>query len=208
MALSTVTLQSTPSDPLIVYLARKPARHGVRTNALQVSEVFVNPYTAEILGQRSSGRVIVSREYLIPLIVRLHYSLLLGTAGVWIMGIAAIVWLPMLSVRRGEGAYKANYDVHRSLGIGLLPLWIVLAFTSVYLNFPNLVRSATAMFSPVTAMPLPAARPTDGPIVTPEQAVQRALASVPPARVRVYSRLREGVVLGAAHTARRGEPCR
>ena len=201
---SIVTLQSTASDPLIMYLAKKPARLGGSAEPLQASEVFVNPYTGGILGQRGSSRVIASREYLIPLIVRLHYSLLLGTVGVWIMGISAIIWLltsivglalawpatwrsltgwtGTLAVRRGEGAYKANYDVHRSLGVGLLPLWIVLAFTSVYLNFPNLVRLTTAMISPVTAMPLPAARPADYPIVTPEQAIHRALGSVPSAR--------------------------
>lgn len=207
---SIVTLQLTASDPLIMYLAKKPARLGGSAGPLPANEVFVNPYTGGILGQRGSGRFIISREYLIPLIVRLHYSLLLGAAGVWIMGIAAIIWLltsviglalgwpaawrgvagwiGALAVRRGEGAYKANYDVHRSLGVGLLPLWIVLAFTSVYLNFPNLVRVMTATVSPVTGMPLPEAPPDDYPTVTPEQAMQSVLASVPSARVFGFTR--------------------
>lgn len=207
---SIVTLPPTASDPLIMYLAKKPARLGGGAGPLEASEIFVDPYTGGILGQRGSGRVIISREYLIPLIVRLHYSLLLGTVGVWIMGASAVIWLltsvvglalawpatwrgltgwiGTLSVRRGVGAYKAAYDMHRSLGVGLLPLWIVLAFTSVYLNFPSLMRSATAMVSPATAMPLPATRPADYPIVTPEQAMHSALASVPSARVYGFTR--------------------
>lgn len=203
---STVTLPPRPDASLIAYLTAKPgAREGPA-----ISEVFVNPYTTEILGQRRAGQILLGREYLIPLLARLHSSLLLGSIGASVMGSAAIVWLlssviglalawpaawrhatgwwQTCVVRRRDGAFKMTYDVHRSFGVLLLPIWIVLAFTSVYLSFPNGVRSLAAVLSPVTPSPPGSSRWDGGPIVPPDEAVAAALAAVPAAAAFGFTR--------------------
>lgn len=207
---ATITLPTKPQDSLIVYLGRKPVADGGTGQELQFTEAFVNPYTAEILGQRRSGQVVFTREHLIPLLIRLHHSLLLGRVGVWMMGTSAIVWLltsilglalawpavwrrtsgwvQTLSVRRHEGRHKLHYDLHRALGVSLLPVWIVLAFTSVYLNFPGLIRATTAMFSPTTGPPVAPSNWAGGPIVTPDDAIASALAAVPSASAFGFTR--------------------
>ena len=192
-----------------------------------VAVVFKNPYPAgyvadvvtladkvagevgDILGARNRRQPLFSRDNLVPLLVRLHYSLLLATPGVWLMGAAAIVWLltsvvglalawpvawrhvtgwrATVSVRRHEGGYKLTYDLHRTLGVALLPIWLVLAFTSVYLSFPNMVRAATSRASTITPVPSrqappierPAETPAVTPTVTPDQAIAAAVAHVP-----------------------------
>lgn len=200
---STVTLPSRPDGPLIVYLSGKPVGLAGTGPRPEFSDAFVNPYTGEILGQRRAGRIVLGREYLIPLVVRLHDSLLLGPVGVWMLGGVAMVWLltsviglglawPVMwrnatgwmqtcSVRRGHGALTTTYDLHRSLGVVLLPIWIVLAFSSVYLSFPGAVRSTTALFSSVIALPVAKSEWVGGPIVTPDEAIANALAAVPSA---------------------------
>ena len=89
-----------------------------------------------------------------------------------------------------QGSLVLSYDLHRSLGVLLLPVWIVLAFTSVYLSFPNLVRSLTALVSPISAAAIPPPRSdNDGdPRITPDAAVARALAAVPEARAFGFTR--------------------
>jgi uncharacterized iron-regulated membrane protein len=138
------------------------------------------------------------------MLIRLHYSLLLESPGVWLMGTAAMVWLltslmglalawpmsshraaswrPIVTVRRNGGSYKLTYDVHRALGVALLPLWLVLAFTSLYLNFPGLIRAATMAVATVTAPPTRSAARMERPAVTPDQAIAMALAHVPAAK--------------------------
>ncbi len=195
---STITLQRQPDDSLIVYMNARP---GSDPGESLPSQAFVNPYSAEILGQRNRRQPVFSRENLVPMLIRLHHSLLLDTPGVWLMGGAAIVWLlttaigvalawptawrrltgwwPIVSVRTADGPYKLNYDLHRAIGVVLLPIWLVLAFTSVYLNFPGLVRGATAT---VTTISRPPSRPTTAhgsPAVTPDDAIARAVAAVP-----------------------------
>lgn len=211
---STVTLQTDPTDPLLVYLTTKvtDATAGAVTEkkVLEFNQAFVDPYTGDILGQINTSHLIFSREYLIPLIIRFHYSLLLEQPGVWLMGGCAIVWLltnfvglalswptmwgrlrswiPILSARYKQGSYKINYDLHRALGVALLPAWIVLSFTSIFLNLPGPVTAATAAFSPLTR---PAAgRPyrVGAPMITPDEAIQTALRQMPFARPYGFTR--------------------
>jgi uncharacterized iron-regulated membrane protein len=209
---STVTLPSRADGSLIAYLAAKPPTIGGTREAPEFSEVFVDPYTGRILGQRRAGGVRLERQYAMPLVVRLHYALLLGSAGVWIMGVVSIIWLATsliglalawpaawrraagwsgtVRVRGRQGPLKLGYDLHRSIGVVLLPVWIVLAFTSVYLSLPNLVRSLTALISPISAVAIPPPESeSDGePRVTPDAAVARALAAVPGARAFGFTR--------------------
>ena len=99
----------------------------------------------------------------------------------------AAAWLPIVSVRRA-GSYKVNYDLHRAFGVVLLPVFTVLAFSSVYLNLPDLVRNATSAFSPVTATPRRQRESAATPTVSPDQAIASALSVVPSARPAYLAR--------------------
>jgi uncharacterized iron-regulated membrane protein len=87
-------------------------------------------------------------------------------------------WRRILTVRHRDGSYKVNYDLHRALGVGLLPIWIALAFTSIYLNFPRLIRAATATMSTVTPPPSRPGMRGALPHIPPDDAIARALTRV------------------------------
>ena len=55
-------------------------------------QVFVNPYTGEILGDRLWGDITQGHKNLVPFIYRLHYSLALGTPGSYVLGVLALLW--------------------------------------------------------------------------------------------------------------------
>jgi uncharacterized iron-regulated membrane protein len=136
--------------------------------------VYVNQYTGEILGQRSSRGHGISLASIDSFILGLHFTLLMNEWGRWLMGVTALVWLitsliglalswprlwlrltswiPILSLRT-KGAYKANYDLHRAGGVWLLPVLIVLAFTSAALNLPEYLRPMVQVFSPLSRQP-------------------------------------------------------
>jgi uncharacterized iron-regulated membrane protein len=199
---STITVRSEtePDASLVVYIAKRP---NTPPGDLPASEAFVDPYTGTVLGDRNRRHPIFSRANVVPMLIRLHYSLLLEAPGVWLMGGAAMVWLltsviglalawptswrrvgswrPIVTVRRRDGPYKFTYDIHRAFGVALLPVWLVLAFTSVYLNFPGLIRAATASVTTVTAAATRAPVRVE-PVVTPDQAIDAAVARVPGAK--------------------------
>ncbi|MGP1614910.1 MAG: PepSY domain-containing protein, partial [Pollutimonas bauzanensis] len=70
-----------------------------RPYALDYNNVFVDPVTAQITGQRDSRAISLSRRSLMPFLRHLHYSLHIpafwGTDrwGYWLMGGVALVWL-------------------------------------------------------------------------------------------------------------------
>lgn len=131
---------------------------------LKVDEVFVNPYTGEILGARKWGDLGQGLTNLMPFLYRLHYSLALDTVGTWVFGIVALLWTidcfvgawltfpvsarrpagpkkrwlsrwrPAWSVRWRGGSYKLNFDLHRAGGLWLWALLFVIAWSSVAFN--------------------------------------------------------------------------
>jgi len=55
-------------------------------------QVFVNPYTGEVLGERKWGDIAQGIKNLMPFIYRLHFTLALDTAGSYVLGIVALLW--------------------------------------------------------------------------------------------------------------------
>jgi uncharacterized iron-regulated membrane protein len=168
-----VSLVQFPQRPDNAVALSLTARAGATRGRFEA--VYVNQYTGEILGQRNTRRSGISRTSLDSLILGLHFELLAGQWGRWVMGIAALVWLitnliglalswprlwlrvtswiPILSARMKDGAYKANYDLHRAGGIWPLPVLTVLAFSSVALNLPEYFRPLVVAFSPLSPRP-------------------------------------------------------
>jgi uncharacterized iron-regulated membrane protein len=134
---------------------------------LPQDQVFVDPYTGEVLGARKWGELFSAekgfeRANVMPFIWRVHEALALPHPwGKIFMGVVALVWTldgfiglwltfprgrPFLKkwkvawqIKRGASRQRLNLDVHRA---GALWLWVVLlvfAWSSVMLNLRELV---------------------------------------------------------------------
>lgn len=125
------------------------------------NEVYVDPFSAEIKGMRTWGDITQGWTNLIPFIYKLHYSLYLGSIGVLIMGVAALLWLVVLVCgvwitfpkwnttflsqweKSWRWRFKGNlrsksYLLHKTAGLWLLPFLILLAWSSFSLNLHDL----------------------------------------------------------------------
>jgi len=109
--------------------------------------------------------------------------------GVWLMGIIALVWLvdtfigfgltlprrlrtgsgvswwsrwaPAWRVRRGGGAYRMNFDVHRAGGLWVWGLILIIAFTSFSMNlYREVFYPAMSLVSETTPGPFETRTPT------------------------------------------------
>ena len=213
LVVSTLVVPKTPQQSAIVYVKSRMAAHVTHVhvmgmkNELDFNQVFVDPYTGKILGQRNTTRFALTWESFIPDMVRLHYTLFLDEFGVWLMGVSALVWFltsflgtiliwpaawrsfkswkPLLSMRTRSGSYKLNYDLHRTASLVTLPILLVVAFTSVYLNLPGVVKPVIKAVSPVfssASIPSSGRMDLDSPRVTVEQAIAVATQAMPNGR--------------------------
>jgi len=169
--------------------------------ALGYNQVALDPATGEVLGKRQWGKVSLERENLLPFLYKLHYSMHIPDAfsrqlGTLFMGIVAIVWVfdtllalwisfPSLkswrqsfAFRWQAGGHRLTFDLHRSGGVWLFLLVLMLAVTSVAMNLKEQVmRPVVGLFSTLTPSPF-AARPSpavDGQ-KTAKMAVDRVIA--------------------------------
>ena len=135
-------------------------------------EMFVDPYTAKVKGQRLylHGDKTLSQP-LIPIVMAFHWTLLLGVNNAYMLGAAAILilisilvglylWWPRngdwwlgLKVKWGASAERLVYDLHRSVGIYFAALLLVMLFTGAAMIFKPATRSLATLFSPVRAEP-------------------------------------------------------
>ncbi|MCA8901571.1 MAG: PepSY domain-containing protein [Hyphomonas sp.] len=139
--------------------------------AVHADQVFIDPASGAEIGARSTEAG-VSRRQFIPLMAELHFNLLAGDAGRIFMGFMALGWLisaaiglyltfprkrpflrnwwPQWTYSPKRSFARQMLDMHRASGLWLLPFLIVLAFTSVSLNFFGEVYSpAVTTISPL-----------------------------------------------------------
>ena len=135
------------------------------------SEVYVDPYSGRILGERKWGELGATRAHVVPMIYRLHMSLFMGTAGQWITAIVAALLIGMLvmgtilafpklrvlgrsfTVKWRASRARTFFDVHRTVGLAAGWLLAVMAFTGLYMNLPSVVEPAIAAVAPFTERP-------------------------------------------------------
>jgi uncharacterized iron-regulated membrane protein len=169
--------------------------------ALDYDQLGVHPATGEIQGRRLWGALSLSREQIMPFLYRLHYSLHLPAAsgvelGIMLMGAVALVWTldslialwisfpsrkqwrKSFRYRLRSGARKLNFDLHRSSGVWLWALLLVLAVTGVSMNLSReVMRPLVSLFSPLSPNPFAeremSALPID-PVLTREQVLELA----------------------------------
>jgi uncharacterized iron-regulated membrane protein len=167
-------LATEPGRTLIVFVEPRNASEANAPSPLDFDHVAVDPATAEIQGRRHWAKPTLSRESLLPFIYKLHYSLHIPTLwgrdlGTTFMGIIAVVWFfdsliaLYISFPRGApwrrsfafrlrgGSSKLTFDLHRSGGVWVWPLLLLLAVTGVSLSLNReLMRPLVSLFSQLT----------------------------------------------------------
>lgn len=145
--------------------------------ALGFNQLALDPATGHAQGRRQWGQISMSRENLLPFLYKLHYTMHIPKGwgidfGVWLMGVVSAVWIvdcflalcisfpsvktwrKSLSFRLRQGGAKLNFDVHRSGGVWVWGLLLMLAVTSVSLNLgTQIMRPLVSVFSPLTPSP-------------------------------------------------------
>ncbi|QPJ66303.1 MAG: PepSY domain-containing protein [Candidatus Nitrohelix vancouverensis] len=168
LPLSEITLAAQKAAPVEakpsrLYLPRHPqmpikVRFSLSRDGEKVLlDVMVNPYTAEALGQREWG------GYLMSFLYKIHYTLALGDIGESIMGamgallIGSIVtglvlWRPKLrsffqafTFRRSANLTRFIYDLHKTIGAYSSVVLLVIAFSGIYMIFPQYVKPLVGM---------------------------------------------------------------
>ena len=161
------------------------------------NQLSIDPVTGAELGRRMWGAVGLSRENLLPFLYKLHYSLQIPIvndvdAGSVFMGIVAIVWVvdafvslwlafpswrswrKSLAFRWKKGGHALTFDVHRSGGVWIWLLLLMLAITAVSMNLRTQVTTPiVSLFSTLTPNPFDTRTPApaDQPI---EPGIDRA----------------------------------
>ncbi|MCP3709637.1 PepSY domain-containing protein [Paraburkholderia sp. CNPSo 3274] len=192
---AVVTFMPLSVEPGHTWIAQvaprlNPERHA--PYALDFNQVALDPVTGEEQGRRMWGKASLARQNLIPFLYQLHYTLFMPTKmgidfGVWTMGVVGIVWLldgfiaivlafpslkswrKSLAFRVKRGGYALTFDLHRSGGVWLWGLLIVVAVTSISMNLgAQVVRPVMSVFSTLAADPFRIIAP--GPALTPAEA--------------------------------------
>ncbi|MBR9807769.1 MAG: PepSY domain-containing protein [Alphaproteobacteria bacterium] len=131
-------------------------------------EVYVDPYTAKVLGYRAHDVMSLQPRYLMNFLYGLHLDLHLGDAMFWFLGLVAFLWIfdhlvslvlsfPVLRkwlasfrVRWRSGGHKMTFDLHRAGGLWFFPVTLMFAVSAVYFNWYTFFVSSVNAVSPVT----------------------------------------------------------
>lgn len=151
---------------------------------LGFNQMALDPATGAVQGTREWGAISLSRQNLLPFLYKLHYSLHIPEVrdvrlGMWVMGIVSVVWildcfialwisLPNIrswrksfAFRTGQGWPKLTFDLHRSGGVWVWLLLLMLAVTSVSMNLGReVMKPVVSLFSPVASTPFETRKPT------------------------------------------------
>lgn len=173
----------------------------------ETSEVWVDPASGRITGERVSGQLGLDRRHLMPTIMHWHDSLYLEKVGKTIIGSVALLWflsslvgiwlaVPRLGalakafvIKRGMSSFKTVYDTHRVVGLVTCVVLLGSSFSAVYLGLPDLFRGAVGVVAP-TSEPLLARLPKRAPApaaLTMDRALEVARKALPGAVFRGMS---------------------
>lgn len=194
-----------PGHTLGVFVQARTDPSTGRPFVLGFNQMAVDPSTGTVQGHREWGAISLSRENLLPFLYKLHYSLHIPDVGdvelgMWVMGVVSVVWIldccialwisfpnlrswrKSLAFRTGQGWPKLNFDLHRSGGVWVWALLLMLAITSVSMNLGReVMKPVVSLFSPVTPTlfeqrePTPVHLPTE-PVLSREQVIAIAQA--------------------------------
>ena len=132
-----IYLPDTPSSPYVGQLSSPDE---------QRTEVFVNPYTGKIIGER------ISDKTLIGMLLKLHYSLMAGETGTMFVGIAAFLmciltitglvlwpgWRKLIAgfkIKLDAHPKRVSFDIHKVAGIIAVIFLFFTGFTGFCWSF-------------------------------------------------------------------------
>ena len=141
----------------------------IANNQTDSWQLFVNPYTAKVLGSMLISKAdAIFPQTFIGIIFSLHFGLLAGETGVIIVGIMGVVlvfsvltglilwwplngnWQRVLTIKPRASVERFNHDLHQSFGFySSLPLLLIL-ISGVYMNLPAQFMTVVKLFSPAT----------------------------------------------------------
>ena len=177
------------------------------------NQVAIDPVSGLEQGRRQWGQISLSRENLLPFLYKLHYSMHIPDGwgiefGIWLMGLIAMVWVVDCFIalwlsfpswrswrksfvfRWRDGGHKLNFDLHRSGGVWIWALLLLLAVTSVGMNLGDeVLRPLIRQVSTLTPTPFESRTP-----------------GAPAARVAPRYTRAQALLVARAEAARRGWP--
>lgn len=133
---------------------------------LGFTQLFLDPWTGKLLGQRNWGDISQGFVNLIPFVYNLHKRLAWNHWAAWVLGVVALVWTfdcfvglyltlptviasfwrrwrPAWLIKQKAGAFRLNFDLHRASGLWLWPALFVFAWSSVFFNLTPVYEWAT-----------------------------------------------------------------
>lgn len=187
-----IMLGRSPAAPHIIRFPTPPGAPGP-------IEVSIDPGTSEVTAVRTWG------EYPVTWFYHLHLSFLGGVMGEYLVGImgfcmlffcisGVIIWWPKMgrwrrafTIKRDGGAFRFNFDLHKTVGIYFLPLFIMLAFTGIEIVWHEPVEKLVSVFLPVTELPDPVSRSNTGTRVSADEVAATARSIFPDSAIaRIY----------------------
>ncbi|WP_457443816.1 PepSY-associated TM helix domain-containing protein [Roseateles sp. P5_E4] len=175
---------------------------------LGFNQLAVDPATGAVQARRQWGALSLSRENLLPFLYALHYSLHLPESGgiawgIWLMGLIGLVWVldcfvaiylsfpsrrqwrKSFAFRWAKGGHALTFDLHRSGGVWLWLLVLVVALTSVAMNLrQQVVVPLVSAVSRITPSAFETRQPSAKPIAPTLTRAQALAAAQGQARER------------------------
>lgn len=163
MFISFLDLPKTGEDPARLIMNPRPGESV--TCALSL---YIDPYTAKVLGQRCLGKLQFNRRYLMVIIYELHIDLLLGAPMLIFLGLVSFLWVidhivsvfisfnrlskwaQSFRIRSNASGHKRTFDLHRAGGLWFFPVTLMLAISGVYFNWYEPANRFINVFSPMT----------------------------------------------------------
>ncbi len=87
-----VRLYREPDAPYVVVPAYEGDGHSGSGQGVGGERLVIDPYTGDLIRRVPTAIWPLSRETFVEFVDLLHYTLLLGDAGIWIFGVVALVW--------------------------------------------------------------------------------------------------------------------
>ncbi|MFW7341301.1 PepSY-associated TM helix domain-containing protein [Pollutimonas sp. H1-120] len=97
LRVTLLPLDARPGRSIEVQVAQRRDRTDIQADrSLGFDRLFIDPTTGRVLGRRQWGETRLDRKHLLPMLNRLHRTMLLpGRWGSWLLGSVALGWLAL-----------------------------------------------------------------------------------------------------------------